>query len=78
MGISYRKRVRTGRGSWINLSRRGASASMRKGPVTVNSRGRFSVRIAPGLSYRGGCATVVVLPLAVLAAAAVAASVVLG
>ena len=32
--------------------------SMRQGPVTVNSRGRFSVRVAPGLAYRGGCAVV--------------------
>ena len=61
MGISYRKRVRTGRGSWLNLSKRGASASMRQGPVTVNSRGRFSVRLAPGLSYRGGCAVVLLV-----------------
>ena len=78
MGISYRKRVRTGRGSWLNLSKRGASVSMRKGPVTVNSRGRFSVRIAPGLSYRGGCAVVLLLPVAVVAAAAAVGILVVG
>lgn len=76
MGISYRKRVRTGRGSWLNLSKSGASASMRKGPVTVNSRGRFSIRVAPGLSYRGGCAVVLLVPLAAVAALTVVASLV--
>lgn len=69
MGFVFRKRVLTGSSSWINLSRRGASASMRKGPVTMNSRGRFSVRVLPGVSYRGGCALTLLAPLAALGAA---------
>lgn len=56
MGWQYRRRIRVGKNSWINLSKRGASGSVRAGPVTWNSRGRRSVRVAPGLSYRGGCA----------------------
>lgn len=39
MGLIFRKRVRTGKRSWLNLSRSGVSASGRSGPVTVNSRG---------------------------------------
>lgn len=74
MGFSYRKRLRTGRNSWINLSKSGPSVTFRKGPFSINSRGRVTTRLAPGLSYRGGCAMVLVLPLAVLAAAALAAT----
>lgn len=74
MGFSYRKRLRTGRNSWINLSKSGPSVTFRKGPFSVNSRGRVTTRLAPGLSYRGGCAMVLVMPLAALATAALAAS----
>ncbi|MFM7044434.1 MAG: DUF4236 domain-containing protein [Ilumatobacteraceae bacterium] len=74
MGFSYRKRLRTGRNSWINLSKSGPSVTFRRGPFSINSRGRVTTRLAPGLSYRGGCAMVLVMPLAVLAAAALAAT----
>ena len=69
MGFSYRKRVRTGRRSWLNISKRGVSGSARFGPFTVNSRGRTSLRLGKGLSYRGGCATVLVVGVGVMAAA---------
>jgi len=72
MGFSYRKRARVGRNTWLNVSKSGVSGTLRKGPVSVNSRGRFSVRLAPGLSYRGGCAVLLLVPVAALAAAAVA------
>jgi hypothetical protein len=67
MGFSYRKRVRTGRRSWLNISKRGVSGSARFGPFTVNSRGRTSLRLGKGLSYRGGCATVLVVGVGLLA-----------
>lgn len=70
MGFSYRKRIRTGRRSWLNISRRGVSGSARFGPFTVNSRGRTSLRLGKGLSYRGGCATVLVVGVGVVAAVA--------
>lgn len=54
MGLIYRKRVRVGRNTTVNLSGRGASVSERVGRVTFNSRGRVSVRILPGLSLRLG------------------------
>ncbi len=50
----YRKRVRLGSGSWLNLSGRGASVSRRAGRMTFNSRGGGSIRILPGLSFRFG------------------------
>ena len=70
MGFSYRKRIRTGRRSWLNISRRGVSGSGRFGPFTVNSRGRTSLRLGKGLSYRGGCATVLVFGVGVVTAVA--------
>lgn len=53
MPFSYRKRVKLGRGLFGNISGNGASISRRKGRVTVSSRGRFSVRLLRGLSWRG-------------------------
>jgi hypothetical protein len=54
VGLNYRRRIIVGRGSWFNVSKSGVSASRRTGRVTVNSRGRGSVRIAKGLSFRWG------------------------
>lgn len=54
MGFTYRKRMKLGRNSWVNVSKRGASLSGRSGCLTLNSRGGGSVRIARGLSYRFG------------------------
>jgi len=53
MGFVFRKRMRVGRSSWLNVSKRGASVSRRSGPFTVNSRGRVSVRLGKGLFWRG-------------------------
>ncbi|MBU6314942.1 MAG: DUF4236 domain-containing protein [Acidobacteria bacterium] len=70
MGFYIRKRVRVGKNTFLNLSKRGASVSQRFGPFTVNSRGRTNVRLGNGLGYRGGCATVLLVPLAVAVASA--------
>ena len=51
MGFTVRKRVRLGRHLSLNLSRRGVSASVRAGRVTVNSRGSLSVRILSWLGF---------------------------
>ena len=40
MILIFRRRVRTGRMSWLNLSRSGVSASKRAARVTVNTRGK--------------------------------------
>lgn len=52
MGFSYRKRVRTGRSSWLNVSKSGVSESKRVGRLTVNSRGQARVRLGKGFSFR--------------------------
>lgn len=67
MGLSYRRRVRLGKNSWLNVSKSGMSVSRKVGGVTVNSRGRTSVRLGKGLTYRSsknGCALVLLVPLA--------------
>jgi hypothetical protein len=54
MGFVFRKSVRVGRNTRVNLSKRGASVSERIGRLTLNSRGTGSIRILPGLSFRFG------------------------
>lgn len=52
MGFTFQRRKRLGRKTTLNLSRGGASASRRFGPVTINSRGRVSVRLGKGFGFR--------------------------
>ena len=52
MGFVFRRSLGLGRGRRLNVSRSGASVSQRLGRITVNSRGKGSVRLLPGLSYR--------------------------
>lgn len=53
MGITFRKRQKMGKDSWINYSGSGASMSKRIGPVTFNSRGGVYVKLPGGLNFRG-------------------------
>lgn len=52
MGFSYRKTKSLGGGFTGNVSKSGASVSKKIGRLTLNSRGRGSIRIAKGLSFR--------------------------
>lgn len=52
MCLSFRKRIGVGKNSWINVSRSGVSESTRVGPATINSRGRVSVRLPGGFTWR--------------------------
>lgn len=52
MGFVFRKRKRLGRRTDAVISNSGLSVSHRRGPITISSRGRGSVRILPGLSFR--------------------------
>ncbi|MHA7197265.1 DUF4236 domain-containing protein [Arthrobacter alkaliphilus] len=54
MGFVFRKRIKAGKNTAVNLSKSGASVSERVGPVTISSRGRVTIRILPGLSFRLG------------------------
>ncbi|HET7736882.1 MAG TPA: DUF4236 domain-containing protein [Nocardioidaceae bacterium] len=50
MGLVFSRRKRIGKGLNLNVSKTGASVSKKVGRVTVNSRGRGSVRLFKGLS----------------------------
>jgi hypothetical protein len=52
MGFTFSKRKKVARGTNLNLSKSGASVSKKAGPVTVSSRGRGSVRLGKGVSFR--------------------------
>lgn len=54
MGLYFRRRTPLGRHAWLNWSRSGVSATLRAGRVTVNTRGRVTVRLARGLGWRWG------------------------
>lgn len=52
MGISYRKRVKIGDGTFLNISKSGVSVSKKVGKVTVNSKGTTTVNLGNGITYR--------------------------
>ncbi len=52
MGISYHKRVKIDKGTFLNISKSGVSVSKKLGKVTVNSKGNVTVNLGNGLTYR--------------------------
>ncbi len=52
MGLIYRKTKRVGRNSRLNISKSGVSATTKLGPFTMNSRGRMTISLGRGLSWR--------------------------
>lgn len=52
MGLIFNRRKKIGRRTTANFSRSGVSLSRRMGPITVNSRGRATIRLAKGLRIR--------------------------
>jgi len=52
MGLVFSRRKRLGQGVNLNLSKSGASVTKKVGRVTLSTRGRGSIRIAKGLSFR--------------------------
>ncbi|WP_297452878.1 hypothetical protein [uncultured Corynebacterium sp.] len=53
MGLNYRKKQNLDKNTWLNYSGSGVSGSKRIGPVTINSRGGYTVRLGKGLTFRG-------------------------
>lgn len=52
MGLFWRSSKRLDRTTRLNLTQSGASVSKRFGRVRISSRGRGSVRLGKGLSFR--------------------------
>jgi hypothetical protein len=52
VGFSFRKTIRLGKKTRLNVSKSGISASRKAGPVTVNSRGKVTIRLGKGMTWR--------------------------
>jgi hypothetical protein len=52
MGLLFRKSKRIGRGVRLNVTQRGVSASARRGPISVSSKGHVTIRLGKGFSFR--------------------------
>lgn len=52
MGLIFRKSIRLGKGTRLNLSKSGVSASKRFGRLTLSSRGRGALRLGKGWTWR--------------------------
>ncbi|WP_237393883.1 DUF4236 domain-containing protein [Pseudarthrobacter sp. ATCC 49987] len=52
LGIIFRRTKKLGKNTKLNLSKSGVSVSRKAGPLTVNSRGRITIRLGKGLTWR--------------------------
>lgn len=52
MGISYRKRIKIGDGTFLNISKSGVSVSKKLGKATFNSKGTTTFNLGNGITYR--------------------------
>lgn len=52
MGLIFSRRKSIGKGTNLNVSKSGASVSKRLGPLSVNSRGKASIRLGKGLRFK--------------------------
>ncbi|TIH34989.1 DUF4236 domain-containing protein [Subtercola vilae] len=52
MGLIFRKTVKTGANTHLNISKSGVSETAKVGRVTLNTRGQGRIRIMKGLSFR--------------------------
>lgn len=52
MGLVFGKRKRIGKHTTANVSKGGVSVSRKAGPLTVNSRGKASIRLGKGFRFK--------------------------
>lgn len=52
MGLFFRTSRKLGRGITGTLTKSGPSVSEKRGPLTVSSRGRVSLRLGKGFTWR--------------------------
>lgn len=52
MGILFQRRKRLTKDTNLNVSKTGASVSRKAGPMRISSRGRGSIRLGKGISFR--------------------------
>lgn len=51
MGLRVNKRIKIAKGMTLNVGKRGMSVSAKVGNTTINSKGRVTTRISPGVRY---------------------------
>lgn len=51
MGIQFNKSIKLGKHLRMNLSKRGISFTVNAGPVSVNTNGRRTIKLAKGWKY---------------------------
>ena len=51
MGLRVHKRIKIAKGVHLNVGKKGMSVSAKVGNTTLNSKGRVTTRLAPGISY---------------------------
>lgn len=52
MGFIFSKRKRIAKNTTAHVSKSGVSVSRKAGPLTVNSRGKASIRLGKGLRFK--------------------------
>lgn len=52
MGLIFRKTKKLGKNTRLNISKSGLSVTEKLGPVSINSRGRITIRLGKGLTWR--------------------------
>lgn len=52
MGFIFNRRKSLGKGKTLNMSKSGVSVTKRAGRVSVNSKGKGSIRIAKGIRFK--------------------------
>lgn len=52
MGLIFGRRKKVGKNTTANVGKRGVSVSKKAGPLSVNSRGRASVRLGKGVRFK--------------------------
>lgn len=52
MGINYRKRIKIGDDTYLNISKSGISVSKKIGKTTINSKGTTTISFGNGITYR--------------------------
>ncbi len=51
MGFNFRKRIKIGDGTFLNISKRGVSISKKVGKTTLNSKGKITINFGNGLTW---------------------------
>lgn len=52
MGLLFRRSKKIGKGVRLNVAQRSVSASAKRGPFSASTKGRVTIRLGKGFSFR--------------------------